>query len=81
MVYGKVSLLPWANERFHTASTSFNDGHPDWEGHSNTFSFEYPGALPKVNPLISISIKCERTVFSLKKTVLGEAQVNAMMGG
>ena len=59
-MYGKISLLPWAKERFRTALTPFNDGFPDWEGHSNTFSFEYPGALPKVN---------------LKKVTLGIVQV------
>ena len=70
-----MSLLPWAKERFRTAITSLNGGFPDWEDHSNTFSFEYPGALPTVNPLISVSLKVERSMFSLKKVVLGVAQV------
>lgn len=68
-------MLPWGNERYSTSSTSLNDGYPDWEGHSNSLSFDYPGALPKVNPMIRIVIKCERSVLALKKTVLGVVQV------
>ena len=68
-------MKPWGNERFKSAVTSLNDGYPDWEGHNNTFSFEYPGALPKVNPLIRITIKSERSFLSIIKPVLGEVQV------
>lgn len=52
-----------------------NDGFPDWQGHDNTFSFDYPGALPKVNPLIRITIKPIKTFFSLMRPAIGEVQV------
>lgn len=71
----KVSLKPWGNERYKSGVTSLNEGYPDWEGHSNTFSFDYPGALPKVNPLIRITIKPERSFLSIIKPALGEVQV------
>ena len=70
-----MTLLPWGNERYSTSSTPLNEGYPDWEGHSNSLSFDYPGALPKVNPMIRIPIKCERSLLSGKKTVLGVVQV------
>ena len=70
-----MTLLPWGNERYSTSSTPLNEGYPDWEGHSNSLSFDYPGALPKVNPMNRITIKCERSLLSLKKTVLGVVQV------
>ena len=71
----KISLKPWGNERYKSGITSLNEGNPDWEGYNNTFSFDYPGALPKVNPLIRITIKPERGFFSVMKPALGEVQV------
>ena len=52
-----------------------NNGNPDWENKNNTFSFDYPGALPKVNPLIRITIKPQHSILGLIKPPLGEVTV------
>ena len=71
-----MCLLPWGTETYRTSATAANEGFPDWDGHNNTFSLEYPGALPKVNPILRVSIKCERSLLSLKRQSLGVAQIS-----
>ena len=74
-MYSKLSLLPWGEEIFHTDLASANDGYPDWDGHNNMFSLQYPGALPKVNPILRVSVKTEGQLFR-KKQHLGVAQIS-----